>query len=237
MSYIGSNQYERQRPSNSFYNSSSLNRSYIQTTVPHRNPRQQEIWELQSNHQNRLNYIHFKARLEGKELPEGDNQPDFKIPTFANELYSLQLKERELIETLRQEKRLLEEARLNTTTEIDKCKRMLEEFRAQRRRKLSEKQADNEARRKTYERELESLRQTIANEKTDIKVSIHQVEYAGDDDDNVSLLNRSKDLRDIMLRNQEQQSQTQSPNITTKTYSSIKQTTTSKKTVTGSSQD
>ena len=182
MSYIGSNQYERQRPSNSFYNSSSLNRSYIQTTVPHRNPRQQEIWELQSNHQNRLNYIHFKARLEGKELPEGDNQPDFKIPTFANELYSLQLEERELIETLRQEKRLLEEARLNTTTEIDKCKRMLEEFRAQRRRKLSEKQADNEARRKTYERELESLRQTIANEKTDIKVSIHQVEYAGDDD-------------------------------------------------------
>lgn len=198
--------------SNKSKNENSLttsSRSYIKTSIPYRNPRQQEIWELQSNHQNYLNYLHFKARLEGNDRRVNSNHNEHisitqkHSSTLSSEHHQLELEERELIETLKQEERLLEEAKNNTKLEIDRCKKMLEDFRIERKKKLAEKQSENSSRRKIYEEELESLRRTIANEKSDIKVSIHQIDYMTQpDSEDVSALNKSYDLREQILRTQ-----------------------------------
>lgn len=220
-------------------------RTYFKTNVPYRNPRQQEIWELQSNHQNYLNYLHFKARLEGNDRRsssndvEIDNNRQRHSSQLNAELHQLELEERELTETLKQEEKLLEEARNNTKIEIDRCKKMLEDFRNERQKKLAEKQSENSSRRKIYEEELESLRRTIANEKSDIKVSIHQIDYMSQPDpEDVSALNESYDLREQILRNQSNSLKTKSSlskNTNSKNSSSSKTiTTTTTKKITSS---
>lgn len=208
-------------------------RTYFKTNIPYRNPRQQEIWELQSNHQNYLNYLHFKARLEGNDRVVNSNKADTEIrnrhsSSFSNEYHQLELEERELTETLRQEERLLEEAKQNTQLEIDRCKQMLEDFRKERKKKLEEKQTENSSRRKIYEEELESLRRAIANEKSDIKVSIHQIDYMSHPDaEDVSALNKSYDLREQILRTQSNSLKAKS-NLTKNTSSRSSKTTTTK---------
>ncbi|OHT17453.1 hypothetical protein TRFO_02461 [Tritrichomonas foetus] len=203
------------------FSGSLSTRSYVKTSVDHRNPRQHEIWEMQSNHQNRLNYLHFKARLDGYDEREDERKTTNFSSQLSSEHYALEMEEKELIETLRQEKKLLEEAKVNTKLEVDRCKKMLEDFRIERKKKLSEKKSENSSRRKIYEEELESLRQTIANEKTDIKVSIHQIDYMSQPDaEDVSALNKSYDLREQILRSQANSLKTKS-SLTTKTSSTV----------------
>lgn len=172
----------------------SFGRSYVQTTVPHRNPRQREIWEMQTTHQSRLNWLHFKARMEGWEAGVGEYKPKTE-EELAEEQNLLEL-EIQLKKELAQERKLLEEARTNVKGEIDKCKKMLKQFREQRQRKASEKRSENEARRKTYFEELEKLKQIMAKEKTEIRVAIHHVDYvSGSASGSVSELNDSENLQ------------------------------------------
>jgi chromosome segregation ATPase len=148
-------------------------RTYLQSSIPHRNPRQREIWEMQSAHQNRLNYLHFKARLDGKYAvydESSDSEEPLPDPKLLDE-------ERELTETLKQERKLLDEAKEGVESEIDKCKEMLEKFRVQRAKKLEAKRTENATRKKLYQDELARLKATIAKEKAEINVSIRQVDF------------------------------------------------------------
>jgi hypothetical protein len=149
---------------------------------------------MQSTHQSRLNYLHFKARLEGK-------YPVYEEPSESVEVVDPNLfkEEQELIETLKRERHLLEEAKEGVRTEIDKCKEMLERFRLQRAKKLEAKQRENAQRRKLYEDELAHLKATIAKEKAEINVSIRQVDYNPGDGE-VSDLNESARLTDRVMR-------------------------------------
>ena len=178
----------------SLVSSYSLGRSYLQTSVPHSNPRQREIWEMQSAHQNRLNWLHFKARLDGWEAGVGEYKPKTE-EELAQERDLLDL-EIQLKKELAQERKLLEEARTNVQGEIDKCKKMLKEFRQQREKKAAEKRSENEVRRKLYEEELAKLQHAMAKDKADIRVAIHRVDYvSGSDSASVSALNDSAKLR------------------------------------------
>lgn len=172
----------------------SFGRSYVQPSVPHSNPRQREIWEMQSAHQNRLNWLHFKARMEGWEAGLGEYKPKTE-EELAQERDMLEL-EVQLKKELAQERKLLEEAKISVKGEIDKCKEMLKRFRKQREKKAAEKRAENEARRKMYQDELEKLRSVMAEDKVDIRVAIHHVDYvSGSESESVSAMNDSENLR------------------------------------------
>jgi septal ring factor EnvC (AmiA/AmiB activator) len=169
--------------------------------MPHHNPRQREVWELQSGHHERLNYLHFKARLEGQPARAGDSAIPEQAAVADD---SRQTEEQELIDRLRRETELLEDARRSTTAEIDRCKKMLKEFREQRQRKLAQKQKENRSREQVYEEELRQLRQAIENYDSEINISIRKVDYIdGSDAEDVSALNQSSALRARMPRNKQ----------------------------------
>ena len=170
-------------------------RTSLKSGIAHRNPRQEEVWELQSVHQGQLNWLHFMARLEGREPKLRPYQP-------AAEDASLLSKEQELRETLIRERKLLIDAKTSVQQEIDRCKQMLEEFRVQRRKRFQEKQKENLTRKSIYEQELLHLKTLLQNEKSDIRVSIHQVDYtaSSESDVDVSALNESSNLRKEILK-------------------------------------
>jgi hypothetical protein len=141
--------------------------------VDHHNPRQREVWEMQSTHQSRLNHLHFKARLEGTSTT-ADASP---IPTHEPIADETLGDDPTLIETLKHETRLLEDAKRNTSSEIDRCQKMLEDFREQRQKKLEMKRQEIEERRQLYDRELKALRLSIESQPSEINVSIRDVRY------------------------------------------------------------
>jgi hypothetical protein len=155
-------------------------RSYVHPAVPHRHPRQREVWEMQSAHQSRLNYLHFIARLDDSAAVPA-HQPVEDADLLAEE--------RQLAETLTRERLLLEEARAGVASEIDRIQRMLKEFRRQRKMRLAEKQRDNKAKGRMYDEELQRLRMAIEDRKSDISVSIHRVDW----EDSSSLTGRQSD--------------------------------------------
>lgn len=155
-------------------------RSYIQPTIPYQNPRQREIWEMQLNHQQRLNYLHFKARLEGRDSYGNpiDDAQQIALSMQNEEYDRLELELRQLEAALEQEQKLLNEAKINTNQEIDKCKKMLESFRIERKNKLEAKQKENAERKRKYQEDISELKQQIANGKSDIRISIRQVNHS-----------------------------------------------------------
>jgi hypothetical protein len=157
------------------------------------NPRQRETWGLQSTHQSRLNYLHFKSRLNGKELNLHDVEEDRILwPESADEVATDELEERELVRILEQEKRILDETRRNTKAEIDRCEEMLSEFRRQRQLILQNKREEVISKRKSYEQELRQLKESILNEEAEINIHIRNVEYYPGDE--LSGLNSSAAL-------------------------------------------
>lgn len=189
----------------SSFKSTTTSRSYIQPSVDHRNPRQQEVWDMQSMHQSRLNYIHFMARLDGKTGKEGEDfsGDDYYNANEENDDRALLEEEETLKETLRQEKELLEKAKRDVQEEIDRCQKMLDNFRAQRKKQTQIKNQENQSRRKIYEEELEALKATIEKEKSDIRVSIHQIDYMNQPDaEDVTALNSSYNFRHKILKDQ-----------------------------------
>jgi hypothetical protein len=166
--------------------------------MPHQNPRQREVWEMQSEHQQRLNYLHFKARLEG----QPGRAEDSEIPEQAAVVEdSGETEEQDLIELLRHETELLEDAKRTTTSEIDRCKQMLKEFREQRQRRLAQKQKENKSRERIYDEELRQLRRAIERQDSEINISIRKVDYVDASDmEDVSALNQSSALRTRMSK-------------------------------------
>jgi hypothetical protein len=149
-------------------------RSYVAPTVCYRNPRQREVWEMQSTHQSRLNYLHFLARLDGTRASSDDSAAHDRVADAA-----LLSEEAELAATLRRERHLLEESRASVAAEVDQIKGMLEGFRQQRAKRLAEKQRENGDRAKSYDEELRRLRRLVTSGKSDIRVAIRKVEWDG----------------------------------------------------------
>lgn len=172
---------------------SRTGKNYMQSSVSYRNPRQQEIWEMQSTHQRRLNWMHFKAHMEGHRFTPTETPEPVEIIQLQDP--SLSKQEEELRKTLEEERKMLHEAKTNVQTEIDKCKKMLDEFRAQRQKKVAEKRSENIERRKLYERELLQLKESMRSDNSEIKMSIHRVDVDMDS----SELNNSANIAPNMF--------------------------------------
>jgi hypothetical protein len=99
----------------------------------------------------------------------------------------------------------LEEAKRRVAAEVEQAGQVLDASRSEQQQKLADFSVQNEARKSLYEEELRQLRATISNEKSEIDVSIHQIDYmTGDNPEDVTPLVRSYDLREEIIRDQEE---------------------------------
>lgn len=184
--------------SNSYHqNTYEKYQSSINSCFPYSNPRQNEIWELQNQHQNRLNYLTFKARLMESEMMLSESFQKTNNPT-NEKVNEISPEEKALIQTLQQEKELLSKAKSDVQNEIDRCKKMLEEFRAQRNQKASEIRREARERKALYSQEIEKLRQKVfeSNNHPDIRISIHH--QTSDTEDTSSFVSDESDITSQM---------------------------------------
>jgi hypothetical protein len=121
------------------------------------------------------------------------HEPRYTTGTISGDA-GQSVEETQLLRILDQEKLLLSETGQSIEDEIDRCKRMLEEFREQRRKILEAKIQDNKAKRANYEQELVHIKNTIMNEEAEFNIHIRSIDGHSVSEDISSGLNNSAAL-------------------------------------------
>lgn len=148
--------------------------STLRRANPYLNPRQLEFWEQQRTHQEYLNYLHFKHRLEGKPLPQGSYDDEDEDDEVV-EIESKQSQEEiDLQNELIRQKELLEKTKIKIGREVDKFKAMLDDFRMKRERQKLLLTQEYSKRKERYAQDISTIKESY-NRKPDIKINIREV--------------------------------------------------------------
>jgi len=116
------------------------------------NPRQEEAYELQRKHMNNLHFMHFQHRLNSIGSEKNQNQ----IPEDYEK-------------NLEYEKKLLEEAKITVSKQVDRCEKLLQTFRQEREKKLQQMRKEIEERKLSLNNITLSIQQ---NSKTEPEINI-----------------------------------------------------------------
>ena len=162
------------------------------------NPRQTEFYMQQKAHQERLNYLHFKYRLNNQEnsgtndefdfsnyyrnssrlnktmpisMPDDEDSDDEASADLIRLERKLAQEELELQKELKRQQSLLTDTQTKLTEQIDRIKLLLEKFR--REREISMKNLENEysQRKERYKTDITTIKNTEVK-KPEINISI-----------------------------------------------------------------
>ena len=191
--------------------------TYATRSLNFLNPRQNEFYLQQKAHQERLNYLHFKYRMNeenGKKNEDSElshfplddvsvfnSQFSKRKPKQASEEdlqreKKLSREEQELQKELHRQQVLLQETKTKINDEIDRVKLLLEKFR--RERNISMKNLENEysRRKERYETDITTIKNTEIK-KPEININIVKEKHSTKSQ--ISKTKRPKNSTEILV--------------------------------------